>query len=169
MTTRNMLAAFVVTGLLVWSQFGGVAQAQREPIMVERPVHQAHAATAHRADVAPTIDVDAHHGPRRNPARIFGFVLTPIGALGIGGGIVLAVIGSLVEHPLCWSDSCSGHDASGYFVGAGISAGAGLLALIAGISLIRGNPTWDEANVPNVRVALAPTDGGALASIAVDF
>lgn len=169
MTTRSMMAAFAVTFLLAWGQLGGVAEAQREPVQVERPTSsQTEAYEA--SDAGP---VHAHvqldpHGPRLNGSRILGWFLIPVGAVGVGGGLVLALIGSFVQHPICWSE-CSGHDATAWFAGSGISVALGALSLIAGITLVASNPTWDEANVPNVRVALAPTEGGAMGTVVVDF
>ncbi len=164
MTTRGTVWAFAVTFLLAWGQLGGVAAAQREPV-APAVEHTAPEASSHDARASESLDL---HGPRRNPSRIAGYALVPVGALGMGGGLVLALVGSLVAHPICWSE-CSGHDATGWFAAAGLAGGAGLLALISGITLIATNPSWDEANVPNLRIALAPTEGGAYASVSVDF
>lgn len=167
MTTRSTVMAFVATFLLAWSALGSTAAAQHEPMHVERASEVSSAAPTHHAHAHAAVQID-EHGPRLNASRIFGWVLLPVGGVGIAGSLVLTLIGGLVQHPLCWSE-CSGHDATPWFVGAGVSGALGALALVSGIALVASSPTWDEANVANLRVAIAPTEGGAIATVGMDF
>lgn len=177
MTTRNMLAAFVVTGLLAWSQLGGVAHAQHEPVRAE-PMTQASPSTTHHLRLDPdlhVVDGTPHGRGHGRGGRAGGYVLIGLGAAGIVAGGVLAVVAHLVERPVClhnpFSDgpapACPGHDASAWWAGTGVSAGLGILSLIVGIATVAAPRGGNDG--PTVRVALAPTEGGAFGSVVIDL
>ena len=174
MTTRNLMTAFVLSAVVAWSQLGGVAHAQHEPVQADRAIESA---PSHRhVQLDPQLHlVDSVPQSSRRAHLAGGIPLIVLGALGIVGSAVFAIIAEVEAHPICLrglfsdggSPSCPGHDATAWWAATGVSAGVGLISLISGIALVASRDPMNAA--PSVRVAVAPTEGGAFGTVAVDF
>lgn len=173
MKTANLLAAFVVTGLLTWSGLGSVASAQHEPMRAEVAEPRTTRQAPQRELDVNLLGAESSRG-REHANRVGGFFLIGLGAAGLVGGGVLAIAADLVQHPICISNpfsdgasaSCPGHDASSWWAGMGVSLGLGALSMIVGITMVVSSRHHD---VPAVRVALTPTEGGAFGSLSFDL